>query len=300
MNTYIEGWKLGLKAIAIYRDGSKRSAPLATEKKKHSSAENSSAIADFDGILNDKRQLESRILELEKEVIELRAKADEPVRRRMPETRVAINHKFEIAGHKGYLTVGMFEDGQPGELFIQMNKEGSTIGGLMDTIATLTSISLQYGVPLASLVKKFAYQRFEPSGFTKNPDIRNATSITDYVFRWLGCQFIKGYKEATSPHRGQADLPMKELSEIDRKAINRPVAELPRETPGIIDVITHKNGSEGQPHLGNGGETHADRVKEAIGNMYMDITCSNCGSSKVIRAGACGCCTECGTSQGCS
>ncbi|HZJ17474.1 MAG TPA: vitamin B12-dependent ribonucleotide reductase [Chthoniobacteraceae bacterium] len=300
MNTYIEGWKLGLKAIAIYRDGSKRSAPLATEKKKHASSENSSAIADFDGILNDKRQLESRILELEKEVIELRAKADEPVRRRMPETRVAINHKFEIAGHKGYLTVGMFEDGQPGELFIQMNKEGSTIGGLMDTIATLSSISLQYGVPLASLVKKFAYQRFEPSGFTKNPDIRNATSITDYVFRWLGCQFIKGYKEATSPHRGQADLPMKELSEIDRKAVNRPVAELPRETPGIIDVITHKNGSEGQPHLGNGGETHADRVKEAIGNMYMDITCSNCGSSKVIRAGACGCCTECGTSQGCS
>ena len=106
----------------------------------------------------------------------------------------------------------------------------------MDTIATLTSIALQYGVPLESLVKKFAYQRFEPSGFTKNPDIRNATSITDYVFRWLGCQFIKGYKEATSPNKGQADLPMKELAEIDKKAINRPVAELPRETPGIIDI----------------------------------------------------------------
>jgi ribonucleoside-diphosphate reductase alpha chain len=306
MNTYVEGWKLGLKAIAIYRDGSKRSAPLATDKKKHGSLNGSveatdTPIADLDGVLNDKKALESRISELETVISELRKKADEPVRRRMPETRVAINHKFEIAGHKGYLTVGMFESGEPGELFIQMNKEGSTIGGLMDTIATLTSISLQYGVPLESLVKKFAYQRFEPSGFTKNPDIRNATSITDYVFRWLGCQFIKGYKEATSPSRGQADLPMKELAAIDRAAIDRPVSDLPRDKADIIDIITHKNGSEGQPHLGNGnGNTHADRVKEAIGNMYMDITCSNCGSSKVIRAGACGCCTECGTSQGCS
>src|SRR6187549_2951742 len=248
VNTYVEGWKLGLKAIAIYRDGSKRSAPLNVKKTKDMGGNveaTEAPIAEFDAVLNDNKALSSRIAELEGVVTELRKKADEPVRRRMPETRVAINHKFEIAGHKGYLTVGMFEDGQPGELFIQMNKEGSTIGGLMDTIATLSSISLQYGVPPASLVKKFAYQRFEPSGFTKNPDIRNATSITDYVFRWLGCQFIKGYKEATSPNRGQADLPMKELSEIDRKAINRPVAELPRETPGIIDVITHKNGSEG-------------------------------------------------------
>jgi len=306
MNTYVEGWQLGLKAIAIYRDGSKRSAPVVTDKKKHGTSSDSSAsatgtpIADLEAVLSDKQALESRIGELEGVITELRKKADEPVRRRMPETRVAINHKFEIAGHKGYLTVGMFEDGQPGELFIQMNKEGSTIGGLMDTIATLSSIALQYGVPLESLVKKFAYQRFEPSGFTKNPDIRNATSITDYVFRWLGCQFIKGYKEATSPNKGQTELPMKELADIDKKAVNRPVAELSREVPGIIDVITHRHSSEGQPHISQPGHTHAERVQEALGNMYMDTTCSNCGSSKVIRAGACGCCTECGTSQGCS
>jgi len=149
-------------------------------------------------------------------------------------------------------------------------------------------------------VKKFAYQRFEPSGFTKNPDIRNATSITDYIFRWLGCQFIRGYKEATSPNKGQADLPMKELAQIDKAAVNRPVSDLARETPGIIDIITHKNGSEGQPHLTSPSDTHYDRMKVALGNMYMDTACSNCGSSKVIRAGACGCCTECGTSQGCS
>ena len=304
MNTYVEGWQLGLKAIAIYRDGSKRSAPVVTDKKKHGTSSDSTVtatpIADLEAAVSARQELESRILELEKENAEFRKKADEPVRRRMPETRVAINHKFEIAGHKGYLTVGMFEDGQPGELFIQMNKEGSTIGGLMDTIATLSSIALQYGVPLESLVKKFAYQRFEPSGFTKNPDIRNATSITDYVFRWLGCQFIKGYKEATSPNKGQTELPLKELADIDKKAVNRPVAELSREVPGIIDVITHRHGSEGQPHITQPGNTHAERVQEALGNMYMDITCSNCGSSKVIRAGACGCCTECGTSQGCS
>jgi len=304
VNTYVEGWRLGLKAIAIYRDGSKRSAPLNVKKTKDmggaTEPTGDTAIADFDAVLNDKIALESRIGELEGVITELRKKADEPVRRRMPETRVAINHKFEIAGHKGYLTVGMFEDGQPGELFIQMNKEGSTIGGLMDTVATLTSIALQYGVPLESLVRKFAFQRFEPSGFTKNPDIRNATSITDYIFRWLGCQFIRGYKEATSPNKGQAELPLKELAQIDKAALNRPVAELARETPGIIDVITNKNGSEGAPHIHSGGNTHAERVQEALGNMYMDITCSNCGSSKVIRAGACGCCTECGTSQGCS
>ena len=302
VNTYVEGWKLGLKAIAIYRDSSKRSAPLNVKKTSDMGGkiEASGAIADLDSVLNDQTVLHSRIAELESELGDLRGKVGQPVRRRMPDTRVAMNHKFEIAGHKGYVTVGMFEDGQPGELFIQMNKEGSTLGGLMDTVATLTSISLQYGVPLESLVKKFAYQRFEPSGFTKNPDIRNATSITDYIFRWLGCQFIKGYKEATSPNKAQADLPMKELAQIDKAALNRPVAELQRETPGIIDLITHKNGSEGHPHMNISGDTHAERVQAALGNMYMDITCSNCGSSKVIRAGACGCCTECGTSQGCS
>ena len=304
VNTYIEGWRLGLKAIAIYRDGSKRSAPLNVKKTSDMGGKietvGGTAIADLDSVLNEQNVLQTRIIDLESEIGTLRGKVGQPVRRRMPDTRVAMNHKFEIAGHKGYVTVGMFEDGQPGELFIQMNKEGSTLGGLMDTVATLTSISLQYGVPLESLVKKFAYQRFEPSGFTKNPDIRNATSITDYIFRWLGCQFIKGYKEATSPNKSQADLPMKELAQIDKAAANRPVADLQRENPGIIDVITHKNGNEGAPHIHVSGGTHAERVQEALGNMYMDITCSNCGSSKVIRAGACGCCTECGTSQGCS
>jgi ribonucleoside-diphosphate reductase alpha chain len=305
MNTYIEGWQLGLKAIAIYRDGSKRSAPLSADKKKHGSngatAAVTDGIADVEAVLNDKAQLEGRVVDLEKEITELRKQADQPVRRRMTDTRVSLTHKFDIAGHEGYITVGMFEDGQPGELFIQMQKEGSTIGGLMDTVGALTSMALQYGVPLGSMVRKFAHSRFEPSGFTQNPDIRTASSITDYVFRWLGCQFIKGYKEATSPNKSQPELPMKELASIEKESINRPVPELERTGKiGVIGFVTHEGGSEGLPHIKSDGDSYADKLKAALGNMFMDITCSNCGSSKVIRAGACGCCTECGTSQGCS
>ena len=295
MNTYVEGWRLGLKSIAIYRDGSKRSAPLNTKKTRDMG---------FDGAMDataEPEDLQKRILELEEEITMLRTRLDQPIRHRMPDTRMSLTHRFEIAGHEGYITVGLYEDGQPGELFITMSKEGSTIGGLMDTVGTLTSIALQYGVPLESLVKKFAYQRFEPSGFTKNPDIRNTTSIADYVFRYLGCQFIKGYKEATSPNRAQSEFPLKEIAEMEKKAVNRPVAELPRTAEKeLIDVITNDSPGEGNPKIINSGYTHAERVKEALGNMFMDIVCSHCGSDKVIRAGACGVCTECGTSQGCS
>ena len=298
MNTYVEGWRLGLKSIAIYREGSKRSAPLNTRKTK-----DMGAVAAADGgFPTGPEELQSRILELEQELTTLRSRLDRPVRHRMPDTRNSMTHRFEIAGHEGYITVGLYEDGQPGELFITMSKEGSTIGGLMDTVGTLTSIALQYGVPLESLVKKFAYQRFEPSGFTKNADIRHATSITDYVFRWLACQFIKGYKEATAPNRAQPDLPLKEIVEIEKKTLNRPVTDLARTgDKQVIDVITNNSpsnpGTAGPSGNGNG---HDDRVMVALGSIFMGITCSVCGSDKVIRAGACGVCTECGTSQGCS
>jgi ribonucleoside-diphosphate reductase alpha chain len=301
MNTYIEGWRLGLKSIAIYREGSKRSAPLNTRKTK----DMGTVAAGVDGGISDgsnTNALQNRIVELEQELATLRSQLDQPVRHRMPDTRNSMTHRFEIAGHEGYITVGLYEDGQPGELFITMSKEGSTIGGLMDTVGTLTSIALQYGVPLESLVKKFAYQRFEPSGFTKNPDIRHATSITDYVFRWLACQFIEGYKEATAPNRAQPDLPLKEIVELEKKALNRPVTDLARTgDKQVIDVITDNSpnnpGTAGHSGNGNG---HEDRVMVALGSIFMGITCSVCGSDKVIRAGACGVCTECGTSQGCS
>src|SRR5216684_768560 len=300
MNSYVEGWRLGLKSIAIYREGSKRSAPLNTRKTRDMGGTTEDVDVALD-ITIDREDFQKRILELEEELTMLRGKIDKPLRHRMPDTRMSLTHRFEIAGHEGYITVGLYEDGQPGELFITMSKEGSTIGGLMDTVGTLTSIALQYGVPLESLVKKFAYQRFEPSGFTKNPDIRNATSITDYVFRWLACQFIKGYKEATSPSRGQGELPMKEIPEMEKKALNRPVSDLARTgEKEILDVITSHTPNDGEPQIVGNGHSHADRVQEALGNMFMDIICSHCGSDKVIRAGACGVCTECGTSQGCS
>jgi ribonucleoside-diphosphate reductase alpha chain len=299
MNTYVEGWRLGLKSIAIYRDGSKRSAPLNTRKTRDMGASEEAGVAL--NVTVERDEFQNRILELEEELAMVRGKLDKPIRHRMPDTRMSLTHRFEIAGHEGYITVGLYEDGQPGELFITMSKEGSTIGGLMDTVGTLTSIALQYGVPLESLAKKFAYQRFEPSGFTKNPDIRNATSITDYVFRWLACQFIKGYKEATSPGRGQAELPLKEILEMEKKAVNRPVSDLARTgEKELIDVITSHSANDGSPQVTTNGSSHADRVQEALGNMFMDIVCSHCGSDKVIRAGACGVCTECGTSQGCS
>src|SRR6185312_12268133 len=216
-DAYVQAWKMGLKCVAIYRDGSKRSQPLNTKKTNEGgdkSAPQNSAI-------------ENRIKELEAEVIKLRSEAGKPLRRRLTDTRTAITHKFDIAGHEGYLTVGLFEDGQPGELFITMAKEGSTIGGLMDTIGTLTSMSLQYGVPLETLLKKFAHQRFEPSGFTKNKEIRNASSIIDYVFRWLALEFIPGYRDALNAARNQPELAMPDLMTEVKKKVNRPVPELP-------------------------------------------------------------------------
>ncbi|MBN8456752.1 MAG: vitamin B12-dependent ribonucleotide reductase [Verrucomicrobia bacterium] len=286
MQTYIEAWQLGLKAVAIYRDGSKRSAPLNTKKTADMGGDAGTAApaAGAAEIL----EFGKRVAALTAENKALAAQLDLRQRRKMPDTRMSLTHKFEIAGHEGYITVGLYPDGQPGELFVQMSKEGSTIGGLMDTVATLTSIALQYGVPLEQMVHKFAYQRFEPSGFTKNMDIRTATSITDYVFRWLGCEFIKGYREATSPESYQEELPMPEITEMEKAAVNRPVPEL---------SIAHEPSA---PAPAQTKASLAERVKAAIGTGFMGITCSNCGSDKVVRAGACGCCTQCGTSQGCS
>ena len=164
-DAYLEGWRLGLKALAVYRDGSKESQPLSTSTEGDKAAAKQAAV---------------------------------PRRERLPDTRQSITHKFSIAGHEGYITVGLYEDGRPGELFITMAKEGSTIGGLMDCFGTAVSMSLQYGVPLEVYVNKFSHTRFEPMGHTKNPDIRIAKSIVDYIFRWLGITFLPGYREANA------------------------------------------------------------------------------------------------------
>jgi ribonucleoside-diphosphate reductase alpha chain len=289
-DTYVQAWKMGLKCVAIYRDGSKRSQPLNTKKTSEGGEKNSAS----QGTAPD-----NRVKELENEIAKLRVEAGQPIRRRLSDTRPAITHKFDIAGHEGYLTVGLYDDGQPGELFITMAKEGSTIGGLMDTIGTLTSMSLQYGVPLETLLRKFAHQRFEPSGFTKNPEIRNASSIIDYVFRWLALQFVPGYRESVAaPNRAQPELAIPGLLEEVKKKIDRPVPELPiAEDNDTIEVKGNGNGN-GNGH-GNGHSRRALDLTAMITNQQDAPTCPNCGHV-AVRNGACYKCLNCGESLGCS
>ena len=285
-HTYIQAWKMGLKCVAIYRDGSKRSQPLSTKKSSDGSSGATAA---------DTSLFETRIKELETEVARLSTETGKPLRRRLSDTRTAVTHKFDIAGHEGYMTVGLFEDKHPGELFITMAKEGSTIGGLMDGIGTLTSIALQYGVPLEALVKKFAHQRFEPSGFTKNPEIRNASSITDYVFRWMAVQFIPGYRAAVTANRAQPELAIPGLLEEEKKRLNRPVPELP--------IAEDNDASDLKSGNGNGhhaADATVRSLNDSIAHFQQDApTCPNCGHV-AVRNGACYKCLNCGESLGCS
>ena len=200
---YIEGWKLGLKAIAIYRDNSKRSQPLMTGKKSGTDA-------------IDAAEVSEEVEKLRKQLARAQAEAALPHRRRLPAERSAVTHKFDISGHEGYITVGLYPDGQPGEIFLKMAKEGSTVSGLMDSFATTVSVALQYGVPLKDLVNKFAHVRFEPSGFTGNQEIPIAKSIVDYIFRWLGSRFLSPDDKVN-------------LGLIDRTAV---VADVPASSPG--------------------------------------------------------------------
>jgi len=279
-NAYDQAWRLGLKCVAIYRDGSKRSQPLNTAKTGEGTESESATPAD------------QRIKELEDQLVGLQKQIDQPLRRRLPETRSAVTHKFDIAGHEGYLTIGLFEDGHPGEMFITMAKEGSTIGGLMDSVAALTSISLQYGVPLDALVRKFTHQRFEPSGFTKNPQIRRASSIIDYVFRWMGIQFIPGYLEKTTGDTSQQELNIPGLRQAEARHVNKPVVELPVSGGGdgesVESAAAHSHGRDGSA------------ISQSVAHFMEDApTCPTCGNV-TVRNGACFKCLNCGESLGCS
>jgi ribonucleoside-diphosphate reductase alpha chain len=287
-DAYVQAWKMGLKCVAIYRDGSKRSQPLNTKKTNEG------------GSATESVNLADKVKELESEVEKLRVVAGQPLRRRLPDTRTAMTHKFDIAGHEGYLTVGLFENGQPGELFITMAKEGSTIGGLMDAIGTLTSLALQYGVPMEALLKKFAHQRFEPSGFTKNPEIRNAASIIDYVFRWLALQFIPGYREQASAVRAQPELSMPGLMEEIKKKVNRPVSDLPITADDTDVVVKATTVSTGNGHKPAHGSHAVTSLSDSVAHFQLDApTCPSCGHV-AVRNGACYKCLNCGESLGCS
>jgi ribonucleoside-diphosphate reductase alpha chain len=244
IQAYMESWKLGLKAVAIYRDGSKRTQPLNTSKDKDETK---------NGMAENK---ETR-----------------PLRRKLPDERRSITHKFDIAGHEGYIIAGMYEDGQPGEIFITMSKEGSTISGLMDSFATAISIALQYGVPLRGLVDKFSHMRFEPSGFTKNPDIPMAKSIMDYIFRWLATKFLDGdaQREIGVVKQETED---KEIP-VSKKAVSI-VAQTPRGGAPVASI-------------------------SSVTSLYQQDAppCPDCGAI-MIRSGACYKCLNCGAVSGCS
>jgi len=180
MDAYIESWRLGLKAVAIYRDNSKKVQPMSSGSGKTAEKKAAAALV----AANAAGALSKEITAVTEKVVY------RPVRRKLPDERQSITHKFSIGGHEGYITVGMFDDGTPGEIFVTMAKEGSTISGLMDSFATSISYCLQYGVPLKFLVDKFGHVRFEPSGWTGNQAIPYAKSIPDYIFRWLATKFL--------------------------------------------------------------------------------------------------------------
>lgn len=295
--TYLEGWKLGLKALAIYRDGSKGSQPVSTKSEKSDKVEEPKAAepAPAPAVV----AVESLKPVQAPTATTVVAK---PRRERLPHTRRSITHKFDIQGHEGYINVGFYPDGRPGELFITMAKEGSTIGGLMDVLGTSISIGLQYGVPLEVFVNKFAHSRFEPAGFTKNPDIPIAKSIADYIFRWLGMEFIDGYREANSPNRGYDEPAAKPA------AVEAPSVKVNGHRTATIADLEHHEAVLGtapaklpptQPHAVP-ADVALDVQDRQFASFQSDApACDNCGAL-TVRCGTCYRCFNCGNSMGCS
>ena len=319
---YLEGWKLGLKAIAIYRDGSKRSQPLSTGKKKDGDAVDSTVVA-----------------ELKAQLSAAQAEAKKPHRHRLPTERAAVTHKFDVAGHEGYITVGLYPDGQPGEIFLKMAKEGSTVSGLMDSFATTVSVALQYGVPLRDLVNKFAHVRFEPSGFTGNQEIPIAKSTIDYIFRWMGSRFLPADEKAQIGliNRGEivaepgpvsfgggsfgasATAPKAEegpsaIDEAIEPPANQPrataVATEPTAAPlPIVESAASNGHANGNGHTngnGHGNGQALGAITASLGMTRVAFTvqedapsCADCGSI-MIRNGSCYKCLNCGSTSGCS
>ena len=304
-SAYMEGWKLGLKAVAIYRDGSKRLQPVNTDSNT-----------------SDKK----------KKTASEEIASPRPFRRRLAETRQSITHKFSVAGHEGYLTVGLYEDGQPGELFITMAKEGSTVGGLMDVVGTCVSMSLQYGVPLITLIDKFRHARFEPAGMTSNKNIPFAKSLIDYIFCWMGCQFIPGYAEKNTPNRTPAAPAPESKTNTTAKQLVQKTQDLAKKIDEAKSLQKKQPAPAAPPKPQSGTSPVsaasgrfgrvADRAVEVVAsvisnpdgtqaaamgqfneqfNHFQDDApaCDVCGSI-CVRNGTCYRCFNCGNSMGCS
>jgi ribonucleoside-diphosphate reductase alpha chain len=274
---YLESWRLGAKAISIYRDGSKRTQPLNTSKAGVADTQ-AAGKQDGAGRQNGASAPAAEVREVVREVVKV---VETPKRRKLPDERHSITHKFDIAGHEGYVTVGLFEDGTPGEIFLVMAKEGSTISGFADAFAQAISYALQYGVPLQALVDKFSHARFEPAGMTKNPEIRFAKSIVDYIFRWMATKFL-------SPEaQFRAGVNMRE-----EPAETAPAAAQPS-VPRVTVTTTAAVAPPEAPQRGKASSF------AAIQNQEDAPPCSVCGSI-MIRSGSCYKCSNCGTTSGCA
>ena len=253
-NAYIEAWKMGIKAVSIYRDGSKRTQPLNTSLK-----------------------VENKLGEFVTNMSETKTKPIEPVRRRLPDERQSITHKINIAGHEGYITVGLYEDGQPGEIFLRISKEGSTISGFADAFALAISYALQYGVPLQALVNKFTHIRFEPSGLTKNKEIKIAKSFVDYIFRWMATKFLTEKKQFDAGVNIPISVPSIWVS---------PEKDLLVDPSYEISTWQIPTDSQIQDYWHEKNDLDAP-------------SCATCGSI-MTRNGSCYKCANCGETSGCS
>ncbi len=261
---YLQAWKLGLKAVAVYRDGCKKSQPLSAAGTKTANSSKDDPRPGAAAPQEDNLNAPPRA-----------------VRHKLQEERASITHKFNIGGHEGYITVGLYPDGEPGELFITMAKEGSTVSGLMDSFALATSIALQHGVPLKLLCEKFAHTRFEPSGWTSNPDIGFAKSIMDYIFRWLQLRFLTGQQQFLFENL-------------------RPKQGISGQGPGISEANESSRGlPTPDPRSLNPGSVHAADALAGIIDLGDAPTCSFCGSI-MTRNGSCYRCGSCGSTSGCS
>jgi ribonucleoside-diphosphate reductase alpha chain len=320
--SYQLSWELGLKSNALYRDGSKLSQPLNVKSDKDvdeiadeddagnvaaAKEEITSLVASAAGASSaiSSDNLEPTHVKVIEKIIE--RIVERPLRRRLPDTRNAITHKFDVAGHEGYITAGLYTDGQPGEVFITMAKEGSTIGGLMDSIATLVSVSLQYGVPVESLVRKFEHVRFEPSGMTRNPEIPMAKSLVDYIFRWLAMEFVPGYRATHAPQRGPKTAQPEEDSQTS-DSLNgggsHNDARLPVSKTGNGHTHTHSPSAYAEERAAAVSQLRATLLADPLSQQGTEMqsdapACDVCGSI-TVRSGTCYKCLNCGNSMGCS
>jgi ribonucleoside-diphosphate reductase alpha chain len=290
-DAYIQAWKLGVKALAIYRDGSKTAQALRTDAQKEADAKVNAAREAGEKLYTQDEVDELIKAEVAKALASAKPREGEPLRKRMPRERKSITHKFSLGGHEGYITAGMYDDGSVGEIFLtDIGKEGSTLRGMMNSFATAISIALQYGVPLETLVRKFAYMRFEPEGITTNPEIPFAKSMPDYIMRWLASRFLDTDTQ-------------EELGILTPEVRARKSGE---------DTASGASGGSSVPSNGNGGAKAAPSAQPPVAKLTdtppvvparmvgLDLgpACNQCGGM-MQRTGSCYTCSSCGNNTGC-